>query len=1404
MRKHQVFFRTLLTAIVVLATAVTFISRSSVSAAFATPWYPGGSSTWSYRKPITIDRTKVSGGINLTSFPVLMSLTDPDLRTIAFGGHVALGANEFVFTAGDGITAISHEIEKYDPATGQLITWVNVPALSITTDTVLYVYYGDSSGGPSHENIPGTWNSNYKGVWHLPNGSTLSAKDSTSTGNNGTISGATATTGKIYGGGYFVDLNNDNIDKSSATMVDNTFVTLSAWVNMTIASSKTIFDLLNGSTALQSFGIAGGNRLRFFQSHNGVGPNGAWETAIGDISPNTVYHVAVTYDRSSTLSKPTFYINGVLKPIVAGNQQPGNIRTGSNRLRIAGAGIFDGMIDEVRLSNVLRAAGWIQTEYSNQQSPSTFYAVGGEETIPPPDVTPPIISNVNVLNITQSTADISWQTDELSDSQVEFLGPCPTTGCLRPLVSTPTTNHLVNVSDLVPDTLYPFRVLSRDAAGNLATSPQSSFATDAASTPTSYRKPITIDHTKVSGGTDLYDFPVLISVTDPDLRTISFGGKVALDSSEFVLTASDASAILNYEVEKYDPATGQLIVWVKVPTVSATTDTLVYLYYGNPSPGLPRNPPGTWDQNYKSVWHLPDGSSLSANDSTSNGNNGTNIGVAATTGKIDGGGFFVDSENDMIDKSTAVAVDNNQVTISGWINMTTAGTKMIVELLNGSTAIQSFMIVGGNRIRLTQVHNGSAPNGAWETAIGDITANTLYHVAVTYDRSSTANKPVFYINGVQKTIVATNQQPGNIKTGSNRVRIAGAGLFDGMMDEIRISNVIRGAGWIQTEYRNQNSPATFYTVGGEEESPTPVLDTAPPVISTVTASNITQSTATISWDTDEPADSQVEFFGPCPSGGCLTPLISATTVSHTVNVSGLAASTTYPFRVKSRDAAGNLAVSTPGSFETQAPPSPNAILEFASYFGGSEFDTIRGIAVDVQGHFYITGGTVSPNLPTTPGVYQPAYSGGTPENPAIANVDIFIAKFDQNCTLIWSTYLGGPNYDRAYSVEVDNQGYVYVAGRAGKDFPITTGSFQDTFTGGGDNVFGNQDGFVAKLTPDGSQLVWSSYFGTNDIRIIRDMTVDSNKDVYIASGYTSGAYPPAVATAFINSPLGGDDAVFAKIKSDGSQVLWARYSGGAGLDNFQNQIRVDAQDNPYGLFSTLSSGIATAGAYDTTYGGNADLFVTKLNPATGATVWGTYFGGSDNESTETHQLAVDTVGNVYITGPTKSTDLETTVGAFQRTYGGGLNDMFVAKISSDGSQLLASTYLGGSVNDRSEGIRVDGAGRVYVTGNTGSPDFPITPDAHQAVFGGANDIAIIIFSSDLSQLIYGSFLGGPNYEGGRTVGVGNSGDFYFGGEVATGFPTKNAFQPTFGGYSDAFMAKVHLINPSAAPAPPKP
>ncbi len=498
-----------------------------------------------------------------------------------------------------------------------------------------------------------------------------------------------------------------------------------------------------------------------------------------------------------------------------------------------------------------------------------------------------------------------------------------------------------------------------------------------------------------------------------------------------------------------------------------------------------------------------------------------------------------------------------------------------------------------------------------------------------------------------------------------------------------------------------------------------------------------------------------------------------------------------------------------GSCANDPPPPPRPGLDsasqvFAVYLGGSGYDSIRDLTADAEGNVYVTGGTTSTDFPETAGAHgqRPA---GKPETAEVELFDVFVMKLDPAGQVVWSTVIGGPNYDRAYAIEVDERGSVYVGGRAGAGFPVTPGAAQTAFMGGREAPFyGNQDGFVMKLAPDGSRIEWATYFGAGDPQIVRDLAVDRAGNVYIASGHSAGGrYPPGVAETFVNEPKGAQDAVIAKLRPDGGKVLWSRYAGGADDDFGNGSVRLNADGVPHLLFTTRSSGIATAGAADTTYGGDEDMSISRVDPDTGAEVWTTYLGGSANESTETHEFAgIDAAGQVYVSGPTKSRDFPTTAGTFSQTFSSGeadSNDVFVAKISSDGRTLVAATYVGGRGFDRTEGAAVDADGNVFLTGVTSSRDFPVTAEAVQGVrAGGERDMFVLKLTPDL-RLAYASFAGGGGFDGGRAAAVDSRGDFYIGGETNSGDWPGARVDARARRNSAAVVARYHFTPTSRAP-----
>jgi len=414
---------------------------------------------------------------------------------------------------------------------------------------------------------------------------------------------------------------------------------------------------------------------------------------------------------------------------------------------------------------------------------------------------------------------------------------------------------------------------------------------------------------------------------------------------------------------------------------------------------------------------------------------------------------------------------------------------------------------------------------------------------------------------------------------------------------------------------------------------------------------------------------------------------------------------------------------------------------------------------------------------------------------------LVVEQLEDRClpsSLAFSTYLGGPGDDVGTAIAADASGNSYVAGTTLGSFPVTPGAYDTTYNGGQDDVF------VAKFDTSGS-LLWSTYLGGPTYETALGIAVDSAGNVYV-TGQAGGAFP-TTAGAYQTAYHGGTyDAFVTKLNASGSAIIYSTYLGGSADDYGGLNIAVDASGNAYIGGSTRSSDFPTTpGAFQTTkpgFEGVNSATVTKLNATGSALIYSTYLGGTNFfvYSEGVYGIAVDGSGNAYVTGLTAATDFPTTAGAFQATSpGGGPNQVFVTKLNPTGSGLIYSTYLGGSGGSIvSSGIAIDSSGDAYVTGATGSSNFPTTPGAAQTTFaGGSADAFVSKLNATGSALVFSTYLGGsgndyaPSYGGG--IGLDASGNVYVTGyTTSTNFPTADAVQSTYGGgTSDAYAAKLN-------------
>jgi hypothetical protein len=423
-------------------------------------------------------------------------------------------------------------------------------------------------------------------------------------------------------------------------------------------------------------------------------------------------------------------------------------------------------------------------------------------------------------------------------------------------------------------------------------------------------------------------------------------------------------------------------------------------------------------------------------------------------------------------------------------------------------------------------------------------------------------------------------------------------------------------------------------------------------------------------------------------------------------------------------------------------------------------DAGYAITVDKFGAAYVTGETRSVSFPTRPEEDTEAPFARPLPDPTAGNDvrEAFITKINNDGQLVYSTYIGGVDKDRANDIAVDSAGNAYIVGETeSPDFPVqvgrTTTPFQP-FAGG------SQDAFILKLNPTGTQIDYASYLGGTGYERGSGIALDSNGSAYITGQTTSIGLGTAGVFQQNTDPTNGSDAFVAKVNATGNQLLYFTYIGGPGFEEGIG-IDVDGTGNAYISGTTQSSGLATSGAYQRNLVGSSDAFVSKINPDASQQLYFSYLGGGGGDVAG--GIAVDSTGAAYVTGITPSADFPTGQNlasgqirnfaepTFQSEYQGGAFDAFVTKFNPNGQSLAYSTFLGGTGNEgvaflplTASTIGLDQAGQAYVVGTTtSSTSFPITQNAEQPTFGGGlTDAFLTKLNATGTDLIYSSFYGG--------------------------------------------------------------
>jgi hypothetical protein len=887
---------------------ITLASGSVIGSAPASVSHTADSADlYSYRKGLTIDHTKIgaSCGSDLSDFPVMIKLTGTDFQDVE--NHARPDGYDIIFKAEDDTTCggvglapctLDHEMETYDTVNDLLIAWVRVPNLSASTDTTIYMYYGNPAISSPTENPGGVWDSDYIGVWHLTN-----TQDSTSNSHDGTNSGAAPWPSGQIGGAY--DFNNPNAfgpsgeyvhvgssgDLNNLGNASNDDYTISFWGRLDVTDNYRHF-----VSKLGTIGI------------NGPSPFEIWVDSVGPPAYRPVFSVkngSADFQAQSSVALSAggwYHITGTrsgdnLEIFVDGvsrGTDNGAIGDASNteQVTVGQRGDdqvwLDGQVDEFRIAKVVRDTCWIETEFSNQNDPSAFVGVGTEQTTDEVNltthaagqetdafgtggsVTGAELFSFQLTNTSSSTltvnqvqfqlssvtgildtdfANLAIYVDDNGDGTIDgsdTTGAVGGTGAVDGSVttitfSTPfdisasaTVNYILkgDVSNLVASDTVTIGLGTSDitlASGSVGGSaPASVSHTADAADFYSYQKPLTIDHTKVgaSCGSDLSDFPVMVKLTGTDFQEVENHARP--DGYDIIFKAEDdttcggaglAPCTLDHEIETYDTANDLLIAWVRVPNLSASTDTTIYMYYGNPAIILPtENPTGVWNYDFVVVQHMDGASATALNDSTGYHNDvSTEVGTPAyqVQGQMGYAAQFDGASAVEIPDATSLDLAS-QVTVSAWISPTAIGSYDRIVAKSHTADVSPYTMYGLLFDDTSHLRGESASGGAQYGANGTSvipTDGSWIFATVTYDHSALS----VYVNGSQQgtptnlsTDIDTNDMPLSIgRSGFD------SNYYTGRIDEVRVSSVARDTCWIETEYSNQNDPSNFIGVGPE-------------------------------------------------------------------------------------------------------------------------------------------------------------------------------------------------------------------------------------------------------------------------------------------------------------------------------------------------------------------------------------------------------------------------------------------------------------------------------------------------------------------------------------------------------------------------------------------------------------